>query len=114
MLKEQLVQDNFKLIEKNFFEFQNIDSYKEQKEYKFVIKNTILSLKLMKNLITKISDTKILSILIDKFVEILDNFSIFKNSNVEKGFISNNNYKKKKQFIFIYITIHILFFEYCI
>ena len=112
MLKEQLVQENFKQIENNFFNFQKIDSYKEQKEYKQVLKNTILSLKLMKNLITRISDNKILSILIDKFVEILDNFSIFKNSNVAKGSISNNNYTKKNslylytlQFTYYFLSI---------
>jgi hypothetical protein len=91
MLKEQLISGYFKQIESNYFEFQKIDSYKEQREYKLVLKKTILSLKLMKNLTTRISDTKILSILIDKFVEILDNFNIFKSSDYEKGVISNNN-----------------------
>jgi hypothetical protein len=95
MLKEHLVPDYFRQIENNFFKFKKIDSYKEQREYKHILKKTILSLKLMKNLINKISDNKILSVLIDKFVEILDNFSIFKNSNIEKGVISNNNYTKK-------------------
>ena len=95
LLKEQLLPDNFKQINENFFEFQNIDSYKEQREYKNVIKKTILSLKLMKNLIRRISDTKILGILIEKFVEILDNFTIFKNSYNKNTIISNNNFNKK-------------------
>jgi hypothetical protein len=66
----------------------------------------------MKNLTTRISDTKILSILIDKFVEILDNFNIFKSSDYEKGVISNNNYTKKNslylytlQFTYYFLSI---------
>ena len=95
ILKEQLVPNNFKKINANYFEFQNIDGYKEQREYKNILKKTILSLKLMKNLIRRISDTKILSILIEKFVEILEYFTIFKNSYNEKTLISNNNFNKK-------------------
>ena len=77
-----------------------------------VLKKTILSLKLMKNLTTRISDTKLLSIFIDKFVEILDNFNIFKSSDYEKGVISNNNYTKKNslylytlQFTYYFLSI---------
>jgi len=112
MLREQLVQGNFIQIQNNYFGFQKIDSYKEQREYKFILKKTILSLKLMKNLITRISDTKILGVLIDKFVEILDDFTIFKNSNAEKRMISNNNFSKKNslylytlQFTYYFLSI---------
>ena len=112
MLKEQLISGYFKQIESNYFEFQKIDSYKEQREYKLILKKTILPLKLMKNLTTRISDTKILGILIDKFVEILDDFNIFKSSDFEKGVISNNNYTKKNslylytlQFTYYFLSI---------
>ena len=97
-LKDQLILSNFTKINDNFFDFHNINKeYKKIREYKIILKKTILSLKLMKNLISRITDTEYLSILISKFVEILDYFTIFsKNSNnKEIGSIPNFTDNKK-------------------
>jgi hypothetical protein len=98
-LKEQLISDNFIKISCNFFEFNDILDYPKIRDYKKLLKKTILTLKLMKNLIKRITDNQYLSILISEFVEINEKFSIFKNqkdSNIEISSIYNIEYNKKK------------------
>ena len=97
-LKEQLISDNFITISCNFFEFNDIIEYPKIRDYKKLLKKTILTLKLMKNLIKRITDNQYLSILISEFVEINEKFSIFKNqkdSNMEISSIYNIEYNKK-------------------
>ena len=112
ILKEQLKPDNFKFIKQKFFKLKSIIEYKEQKEYKNVLKKTILSLKLMKNLVTRISETNYLDILRSKFVEILEQFEILKNNYEEDTKLENINDKKKNiiylytlQFSYYFLTI---------
>ena len=112
-LKEQLILDNFSLINMKFLGFADIKEYRVQREYKMLLKKTILTLKLMKNLINKITDNQYLSILISKFVEINEKFNIFKkDSNMEIIPISNTVYNKKNslylytlQFVYYFISI---------
>jgi hypothetical protein len=112
ILKEQLKPDNFKFIKQKFFKLKSIIEYKEQKEYKNVLKKTIISLKLMKNLVTRISETNYLDILRSKFVEILEQFEILKNNYEEDTKLENINDKKKNiiylytlQFSYYFLTI---------
>ena len=102
ILKEQLKPDNFKIIKENYFNLDKIIEYKDQRVYKNILKKTILSLKLMKNLVTRISETNYLDILRSKFVEILDYFDIIKNPYIEGLAIHNIN-NKKKNIIYLYL-----------
>ena len=102
ILKEQLKPDNFKIIKEKYFSLDKIIEYKDQRLYKNTLKKTILSLKLMKNLVTRISETNYLDILRSKFVEILDYFDIIKNPYVEGSKILNIN-NKKKNIIYLYV-----------
>jgi len=101
ILKEQLKLSNFTFIKGKFFEIKNIIEYKDQREYKNILKKTILSLKLMKNLVTRLSETNYLDILRRKFVEILEEFEILKN-NVEENHKLENIPDKKKNIIYLY------------
>ena len=104
-LKEQLNMENIKKINDNFFDFHKISKeYKKIREYKIILKKTILSLKLMKNLISRITDAEYLSILISKFVETLDYFTIFaKNSTNNKEISSLPNFEdNKKNSLYLY------------
>ena len=103
-LKEQLNMDIFKKINDNFFEFHNINKkYKKIREYKIILKKAILSLKLMKNLISRITDAEYLSILISKFVEILNYFTFFsKNTNNKEIYILSNFDDNKKNSLYLY------------
>ena len=112
ILKEQLKPANFIFIKEKYFFIKEINEYKEQREYKSVLKKTILSLKLMKNLVTRISETNYLDILRSKFVEILDYFNIIKKNYKEIGKIENKKDKKKNsiylyvlQFTYYFLTI---------
>ena len=75
ILKEQLNPEYFKIIKEKYFEIKSIKVYKDQREYKTILKKTILSLKLMKNLVTRLSESNYLDILRSKFVEILEYFA---------------------------------------
>ena len=107
-LKEQLALNDFNEIKQNFFEFAEIKEYKKQREYKILLKKTILTLKLMKNLIIRITDNQYLSILITKFVEINDKFDIFKKTdkkdvlNKEDIFSIKNIEDNKKNSLYLY------------
>ena len=107
-LKEQLILNNFIEIKKYFFEFADIKEYKKQREYKILLKKTILTLKLMKNLIIRITDNQYLSILITKFVEINENFDFFKKTdkkdipNKEDIFSISNIEDNKKNSLYLY------------
>ena len=105
ILKEQLKPENFRYIRDKYFSLQNIIEYKEQKEYKTILKKTILSLKLMKNLVTKISETNYLDILRNKLVEILENFDIIKKNKKNSEILDKkieNIKDKKKNSIYLY------------
>ena len=111
ILKEQLKPENFTIINEKIFDIDKIIEYKDQREYKIILKKTILSLKLMKNLVTRISETNYLDILRGKFVEILDYFQIIKYKPEGKS-IKNINDKKKNsiylytlQFAYYFLTI---------
>ena len=110
-LKEQLIPDYFKSIAEKYFSLNKI-KYKEEKDYKTILKKTILSLKLMKNLVTRISETNYIDILRSKFGEIVTYFDIVKNPYIEGTEIANIDYKKKNslylytlQFTYYLLTI---------
>ena len=96
-----------------FLGFADIKEYRVQREYKMLLKKTILTLKLMKNLINKITDNQYLSILISKFVEINEKFNIFKKDSIMEIIpISNTVYNKKNslylytlQFVYYFLSI---------
>ena len=96
-LKEQLILENFSKINEQFFEFYKLKEYDtDYRDYKMLLKKTILSLKLMNNLICRITDAQYLSILISKFVEINEKFKIFKKDTyIEITPINNYTYNKK-------------------
>ena len=101
-LKEQLILDNFTFIKDKFFQFTAIKKHTDIRDYKKLLKKTILTLKLMKNLISRITDTQYLSILIDKFVEINKKFDIFKKESIIEE-VKIENYKdNKKNIIYLY------------
>ena len=112
ILKEQLNPEYFKIIKEKYFEIKSIKVYKDQREYKTILKKTILSLKLMKNLVTRLSESNYLDILRSKFVEILEYFDIIKKPYEEGKRIENINDKKKNsiylytlQFSYYFLTI---------
>ena len=101
-LKEQLNIDNFTIIRQKFFDFPNINEYKEQREYKLLLKKTILTLKLMKNLISRITDNQYINILISKFVEINEKFYIFKKDSIIEIIPIRNLNCNKKNSLYLY------------
>ena len=100
ILKEQLRQIDFKDIKDKYFIINEIKEYRQQREYKISLKKAILSLKLMKNLVTKLSETNYLDILRAKYIEILDLFDIIKNNS--EGLAIKNVDDDKKNSIYLY------------
>ena len=101
-LEEQLNLDDFTTIKNKFFKFTKITKHIELRDYKKLLKKTILTLKLMKNLISKITDTQYLFKLIGKFVDINEKFDIFKKGSTIEVVEINNFKDNKKNIIYLY------------
>ena len=102
-LKEQLILENFSIINDKFFDFYKFKEYnKEYREYKILLKKTILTLKLMNNLISRITDTQYLSILISKFVDVNERFNIFKKDSYIEIIPISNFTDNKKNSLYLY------------
>ena len=101
-LKEQLIFENFSQIKDKFFKFLDIYPHTELRDYKKLLKKTICTLKLMKNLINRITETKYLSILIAKFVEINEKFDIFKKDSVIEVTPIENFKDNNKNILYLY------------
>ena len=89
ILKEQLRQIDFKDIKDKYFIINEIKEYRQQREYRISLKKAILSLKLMKNLVTKLSETNYLFIYFTIFILFIDNsLSISKKkSKIERKYL---------------------------